>query len=1706
MLFSETIYHLSSSLSQHTYELTKHLLDKNGGTQADSLDDADVVITDSARFEGWQNFAVLAYGGMGVHDGDENSDDQGKGKVKGGFEGENATPKKWAVTPKWVERSVVLGKLQSPQFFSPDPAMLFSGVVACATEDLEVLSAGILALGGQWRTGLTKDVTHLFTIRSVPDPEHPTPAAIQASKYLTALHFQPQTGVKVVLPHWFDDCVRLGIKNLDTKPYEFPDPPLLRNDHLQLPNHGADGAVDEETRKRQQKIRKATQTEKDPLKKSVYTTSVKYTPGRNAGFEGVIEEDGDVTLVEGDDPSIPRTLPFKGHRILISRSLKLGKGRRREAIEAGIRRAGGVVVRWEGDDEDEGVTEPVSPPGRDASDGPGMARRRARSSVGAGGSSSPAKPGDSSVQGTSPSKHEPSSSMHGHANGAANGAVKKRPEDETPEERDERLKKERRERDLDRKEAEAVQECDVFITRWREGRGYLAAYTSHKTIGTLAWLYHVQSTGVLTRPQDQLLHYPIPKERISGFSGHEITVTNYTGEAREYLKKLIITMGATFTPSMSGKNTVLIAATKDSTKAQKALSWSIPVVNHTWLEDCFVQWRNLTLASEKYLRFPDGVDFSAVLGERGVGFGGTFIFPRTAPSSTEKPATKLPRMEEEIEELMERYEDEDGEDANVDLGVGMSVDGHASGEVTGDLTGAVTGDLAGEVTGDITGDTTGAMNGDDTRMDVDVGIDEAPQGTAASANEQEMEEVEALFEDGVDEETDSREKSGSGSRGKSGSGSREKASSKGPGGGRKKRAESDDEAAEDEEEEEDEEEVVSSKKKSTSKSKPTSSTPKATAKGKKKPTRPTSDSDSDVEIVQVVKSPVKRRGDHEEEEEEEGEEDQEDTPKRPTSKSSKPTASKPTTSAKSKPSESTPKTPRPSLLDRPRGDASTKIRKSLGGGGGGSGRVKRVDTDSETEDEDEDKGEEGDRMDVDGEDDGNIMISQWTTGQAAGTGGAKGKAKAKEREEAVQGKAKAKEVTVQGKGQGKTGGKRKPQDTPSETEDEDADEDEGDSSDEDLPDISTVINRAFAANTGKQASSSKPGARASTSKKTSKSAGKGKGRNVEEERTDEESTDDDEEGGDRPPKKRQAAEARTPKRVVSVLLPTLELSVERKRKGKEKEKKKRFEKEEEEEESEEEEEVAVRKKGKAAAGEGRKAVASAKEAANAKGRAKEKEKEPVRKAKARPVEEDEEDAEEEEEEEPVRGKKGREKAKPQSKAKSKRRAEDEMDVEEEEETPAPPAKKRGAAAVTKSTAKPARATKKPVRLPSDDEEHDQDRMDVDQDHDEEPPRSSAPSPSRSAPPSSHPSSTSTPAPEESLPRKRSAATKATAKLRDELMPDLVNFEQQLRKSNKAKGKGKGRVSDFFVVEGDTPAPEVRESSSRKKAGEGKGKEKEEGRTVDDAKDGKKRRRSEEGAGAKGKARQEEEEEEEEEEVSRGKKKRRISDQRGEVVSRGKAGKEKEKDEAPAKLEKPVYILATQVKFSDNVIKPMVALGAKFTDRPADCTHLVAKGLVRTEKFLCALSRAPFIVSEDWVNDSAKAKKLLPEDKYMLKDPIGEERYGVTVQTALERAKQNKGRLLGGKTFYITPKVQAGLQLMKSLIVASGGTVSTSQPTVRILKGAPERYVISAPEDAHIWRVIAEAGIPVYSQELVLMGVLRQEVDWDEESHRVDLMK
>ncbi|KAI0056886.1 hypothetical protein BV25DRAFT_1813329 [Artomyces pyxidatus] len=435
-LFEDVKFYCAPSFPPERQAQIAVLLDANGAT-ASPLDQATHIITNASEYEGYQN----AKEGVAV------------------------------VTDSWVDRSLILGKLQQPQYYSPDPAMLFSGVVASSTDikstDVEVLSAGITALGGQWKQGLTREVTHLFA------------ACPGSDKYTTALHFQKDTRIKVLVPHWFDDSVRLGIRCLSTSAYEWPDPTALTS--------GRPPALDDDAARLQSKI--------SGEKKSLFKAALMTT-----------EQEAKLAHVE-------KRNVWEGRRLLLSSDLDLSDGRRL-AVEAGILRSGGVVVEYNEDDE-------------------------------------------------------------------------------------------------------AV-EMDVLICRYRSGDLYIQAMNERKLIGSLTWVFHVESTGSISPPSHQLLHYPIPKRPLEGFADHEITVTNYTGEAREYLKKLIVLMGATFTPSMSGKNTVLIAAYISGNKTTKAKNWSIPIVNHTWLEDCFVQWKNLTVGLEKYVVFPAGLDFSEHLVERGV--------------------------------------------------------------------------------------------------------------------------------------------------------------------------------------------------------------------------------------------------------------------------------------------------------------------------------------------------------------------------------------------------------------------------------------------------------------------------------------------------------------------------------------------------------------------------------------------------------------------------------------------------------------------------------------------------------------------------------------------------------------------------------------------------------------------------------------------------------------------------------------------------------------------------------------------------------------------------------------------------------------------------------------------------------------------------------------------------------------------------------
>lgn len=164
-------------------------------------------------------------------------------------------------------------------------------------------------LGGSWRSGYTRDVTHLFAVRAGSD------------KYKTAMHFQADTGVKVIVPHWFDDSIHFGCRDLDTAAYEWPEPEVLQGGPA---------------------VNRIKPARRPDLK------ALHDLPGEKMDLYD------NVLAADPSNGNLPKSLVndvWGGRKILLSPDLEMTPARMRVVHES-IERCGGQVVEFEEDEID----------------------------------------------------------------------------------------------------------------------------------------------------------------------------------------------------------------------------------------------------------------------------------------------------------------------------------------------------------------------------------------------------------------------------------------------------------------------------------------------------------------------------------------------------------------------------------------------------------------------------------------------------------------------------------------------------------------------------------------------------------------------------------------------------------------------------------------------------------------------------------------------------------------------------------------------------------------------------------------------------------------------------------------------------------------------------------------------------------------------------------------------------------------------------------------------------------------------------------------------------------------------------------------------------------------------------------------------------------------------------------------------------------
>ncbi|KAL4953904.1 BRCT domain-containing protein [Aspergillus filifer] len=123
------------------------------------------------------------------------------------------------VKPQWIQASLSKGKLANVRQYSPDPRLFLNDVTVTCGDipegDKDAIIGGVLAKGGNYNPKLTAQCTHLVDLSADSDK-----ARIVKNRKLD--------NIRIVLPHWFDDCLKLG-KRIDERPYTLPDPEILRS-------------------------------------------------------------------------------------------------------------------------------------------------------------------------------------------------------------------------------------------------------------------------------------------------------------------------------------------------------------------------------------------------------------------------------------------------------------------------------------------------------------------------------------------------------------------------------------------------------------------------------------------------------------------------------------------------------------------------------------------------------------------------------------------------------------------------------------------------------------------------------------------------------------------------------------------------------------------------------------------------------------------------------------------------------------------------------------------------------------------------------------------------------------------------------------------------------------------------------------------------------------------------------------------------------------------------------------------------------------------------------------------------------------------------------------------------------------------------------------------------------------------------------------
>ncbi|KAJ3034160.1 Mediator of DNA damage checkpoint protein 1 [Rhizophlyctis rosea] len=210
-------------------------------------------------------------------------------------------------------------------------------------------------------------------------------------------------------------------------------------------------------------------------------------------------------------------------------------------------------------------------------------------------------------------------------------------------------------------------------------------------------------------------------------------------------------------------------------------------------------------------------------------------------------------------------------------------------------------------------------------------------------------------------------------------------------------------------------------------------------------------------------------------------------------------------------------------------------------------------------------------------------------------------------------------------------------------------------------------------------------------------------------------------------------------------------------------------------------------------------------------------------------------------------------------------------------------------------------------------------------------------------------------------------------------------------------------------------------------------------------------------------------------------------------------------------DKKPKVMFTGIAEDDERREIVEFLGGELVDTWHECTHLVTDKIRRTVKFLCSVAAGKFVLDVKWLDACRKANDFVDEGKFTLKDTKSEKQYGISLAKTLAytRDTSNAG-VFSSYVFAATQHLRPPLGELSEIVSSGGGRCVGVEEVEKMGAdvgdgvgsmvgddGTKKTVVVvgsGAKEDEGVVGEVKKAGWRVMSVEVVLMGVLRGEVD------------